>query len=296
MSKEVIWTNYGLDGAGCCLLLKWLRGNNIEIQYTTPRKFRDDFLKWQLENGTTKYSRIYITSIDLSKCLDVADKSNCVIIDTHKSHAERKHLYTDAKTAIAETSSTTRLIFRLFKNELLKILTPKQIKLISLIDDYISGKNKFKESNFLNALYWGVSADRLIQFIKQFDNGYNGFNQQQQNVINLHFKRISKTVSELDIFQGILPIKGKKYKIVSTFAENYFPEISNHLIDVYNVDIVMVVNIGLKTVYMQQRVTSDAPLHLIAEKLTEGGGTQRYAGGNLTSKFIEFTKTLQKIW
>jgi hypothetical protein len=274
MSKEVIWTNYGLDGAGCCLLLKWLRGNNIEIQYTTPRKFRDDFLKWQLENGTTKYSRIYITSIDLSKCLDVADKSNCVIIDTHKSHAERKHLYTDAKTAIAETSSTTRLIFRLFKNELLKILTPKQIKLISLIDDYISGKNKFKESNFLNALYWGVSADRLIQFIKQFDNGYNGFNQQQQNVINLHFKRISKTVSELDIFQGILPIKGKKYKV----------------------DIVMVVNIGLKTVYMQQRVTSDAPLHLIAEKLTEGGGTQRYAGGNLTSKFIEFTKTLQKIW
>lgn len=296
MSKEVIWTNYGLDGAGCCLLLKWLRGNDIEIQYTTPRKFRDDFLKWQLENSLTKYSRIYIASLDLSKCLDVADKSNCVIIDTHKTHNDKKHLYCDAKTAIVETSSTTRLIFRLFKNELIKKLTPKQIKLIGLIDDYISGKNKYKESNLLNALYWGINSDRLNQFINQFNDGYSGFNQQQRNVISLHIKRIVKAVSELDIFQGIMPVKGKRYKVAATFAENYFPEISNHLINVYGIDIVMVVNMTLKTVYMQQRVTSDAPLHLIAEKLIEGGGSDRYAGGNLTSKFIEFTKTLQKIW
>lgn len=296
MSREVVWTNYGLDGAGCFLLLKWLKKTDLEVHYSTPRKFRDDFHQWLLDTAATKYDKIYITSIDLSKSLDIADRPECVVIDTHKSHFERKHLYTDAKSAIVETSSTTRLIFRLFKEQLIKILTPQQIKLISLIDSYVSGKIE-PNSYGLNAIYWSAhNGNRVEKFAQTFDKGFNGFDIQQKNNIELHKKKIIKTISELAIFKGVIPVKGKRYNVIATFADSHFPEISEHIIPVYNVDIVMIVNMTQKTVYMHQRKESDAPLHLIAEKLTEGGGTMRTAGGNLTTKFIEFTKTLQQLW
>ena len=49
MSKIHIFTDADLDGAGCIFLFKKIY-KNFTYQVTTEKKFRDDFLNWQLKN------------------------------------------------------------------------------------------------------------------------------------------------------------------------------------------------------------------------------------------------------
>jgi len=74
-------------------VLKWLRGDDIEIHCTTSKRFRDDFIKWQIESGVTTYSKIFVVALDLAKCLDVVDLPNCVVVDNHQTHVIEK-IYT----------------------------------------------------------------------------------------------------------------------------------------------------------------------------------------------------------
>lgn len=295
MSKEVVWTNYGLDGAGSYLLLKWLRSKDIEVHTTTPKRFRDDFIRWQADNGINTYSRVFILNLDLSKCIDIVDTPKCVIIDNHQTHIERKGLYSNAKTAIVEATSTTRLLFRVFKSELLKTLTPYQIKLISLIDDYISTNYSYSESKTLNAAYWCVTGDKLQKFVHDFNDGYRGLNKHQRNAIYFYFKKLAQIMSNLDIFEGVLPYKHKNYKIVSTFADGMYDEITQHLIETHQAEIVFLVNIPAKTVFIRKSKKCDLSITKLAEKLCDGGGSEYFAGGDLTDRFLTFCKTLRQV-
>lgn len=295
MAKEVVWTNFGIDGVGSYLVLRWLRDSNIEVHYTTPKKFRDDFVKWQISAGVTIYSKIFVVNLDLSRHLDVADLSNCVIIDTHQTHVERKDLYNNAKVALTAASSTTKLLFKIFSNDTAPTITPQQIKLIAMIDDYISGNNKITTSQSLNSLYWSYAGDKAQKFVDDFDAGYNGFTIQQKNLITVHFKKVQKMLNTLEIFQGHVPFQHKSYPVCSVFATEGYDEISQHLMQAYQAAIVMMVNLTTKSVFFRKNKSCPVPLAKLAEQLCDGGGNDSFAGGDLTDKFLKFCKTLQRV-
>lgn len=291
MAKEVVWTSFGLDGVGSYLLLRWLRKSDLEVHVTTPRHFRDDFIKWQMDSGITTYSKIYIVNLDLSKNIDVVDLPNVVVIDSHKSHNKKKDLYNTARTAIVETTSTTRLICKIFASELSKRVTPAQIKLVTMIDDHMAKTNKFKNSSFLNAVYWTNAGDKLQKFVAAFDAGYQGFTPLQKNSITFFYKRLHQQLCSLSLYQGLIGT----HRVVSTFAENSLDEISQHLISKHQAQIAVIVNTKANSVFFHRAPTCTVSLAQIAEDLCDGGGNDNFAGGIITEKFLEFTKTLQQI-
>lgn len=295
MAKEVVWTNFGLDGVGSYLVLRWLRNKDIEVHYTTPKRFRDDFIKWQMESGVTTYSKIFITNLDLTRCIDVADLSNCVIVDTHQTHVERKDLYNNAKTALTQAGSTTKLLFKVFASELLKHLRPQQIKLIAMIDDYISGNNKIALSQSLNTLYWSYAGDKMQKFVDDFDLGFHGFGITQKNLIMFHHKRTQKMLGELQIFQGSIPFQHKTHRVCAVFATEGYDEITHHLITDHHALVAIIVNLKTKSVFFRKSKSCVIPLAKLAERLCDGGGNDSFAGGDVTDKFLEFCKTLQRI-
>lgn len=295
MAKEVVWTSFGIDGVGSYLVLRWLRDRDIEVHYTTPKRFRDDFIRWQIEAGVTTYSKIFIINLDLSRCIDVADLPNCIIVDTHQTHLDRKDLYNSAKLALTRASSTTKLLFKVFSSELLKKLNPRQIKLIAMIDDYISGNNKIATSHALNTLYWSYAGDKMQKFVDDFERGFNGFSITQKNLITIQFKRVQKMLSGLEIFQGSMPFQHKSHRICAAFATEGYDEISHHLIANHHAAVAIIVNLKTKSVFFRKDKKSQIPLDKLAERLCDGGGSDSFAGGDVTNKFLEFCKTLQRI-
>jgi hypothetical protein len=295
MAKEVVWTSFGLDGVGSYLVLRWLRDRDIEFHYTTPKRFREDFVKWQMESGVTTYSKIFVVNLDLTRCIDVADLSNCIIVDTHQTHIDRKDLYNNAKTALTQASSTTKLLFKVFSSELLKRLKPQQIKLIAMIDDYISGNNKIATAPSLNALYWSYAGDKMQKFVDDFDLGFHGFGITQKNLIMFYHKRVQKILRELQIFQGSIPFQHSTHRVCATFATEGYDEISHHLLTNHQAVVSMIVNLKTKSVFITKQKTCAIPLVKLAERLCDGGGNDSFAGGDVTDKFLEFCKTLQHV-
>lgn len=295
MAKEVVWTSFGIDGVGSYLVLRWLRDRDIEVHYTTPKRFRDDFIRWQIDAGVTTYSKIFIINLDLSRCIDVADLSNCIIVDTHQTHIDRKDLYNSAKLALTRASSTTKLLFKVFSSELLKKLNPQQIKLIAMIDDYISGNNKIATSQSLNTLYWSYAGDKMQKFVDDFERGFNGFSITQKNLITIQFKRVQKMLNGLEIFQGSMPFQHQTHRICAAFATEGYDEISQHLINDHQAAVAIIVNLKTKSVFFRKNKKSQIPLDKLAERLCDGGGSDSFAGGDVTDKFLEFCKTLQRV-
>lgn len=296
MGKVAVWTNYGLDGACAFLLLNILKSSNIEYYITTPKKFREDFLKWQFTTSLSNYSSVFILDVDLSKSIDVVDKDNVIIIDTHSTHVDKKHLYSKAKTVLNKTSSTSKLILKAFETELQKHITDKQRHLVALVNDFVSGNRKVSASTGINAVYWSYTGDKLQKFVNDFGKGFTEFSIQHQNVIDIHYKRLAQTLARLDLFTGRLPIKNTVYKIISTFCDSSYDEIAAHLISEHNCDIVALVNIKSKYVFYICKKDCTLSMVKLAETLGGGGGgSDTSATGDLTEAFIKLTKTFTQI-
>ena len=295
MGKIAVWTNYGLDGACSYLLLCSLKQNIAETYVTSPRRFREDFLKWQFSTSLSNYETIYILDVDLSGCIDIVDRGNIVIIDTHTSHFNKKHLYSKAKLIIDKVSSTSKLLLRSFKTDFEKCLNDKQKYLVALVNDFISGDRKVAASAGMNAVYWSYTGDKLQKFVEDFKAGFTGFNDQQQNVINIYNKRLLQSIAKLDIFTGALPTKGKQLKIVSTFCTAWYDEIANHLLEYYKCDVVALVNTTGRYVVFICKKSCPLSMAKLAETLCDGSGNETNAVGELSEHFIKFTKTLNQV-
>jgi hypothetical protein len=147
----------------------------------------------------------------------------------------------------------------------------------------------------LNALYWSYAGDRLQRFAQDFHNGFHGFNAQQKASISIYTKKIQQIINELEIFQGTVPFRGINNKILSTFATTAYDDITYHLINDHQGDIAIIVNLQTNAVFMKKSTKCQVPLARLAERLCDGGGSDSHAGGNITDKFLEFCKTLQRI-
>lgn len=295
MSKVMVWTSYGIDGACSYLLLNWLTGDKLDVVCTTSERFRDEFLRWQLKTSLLDYKTVFVVGLDLTRSLDVVDRSNVVVIDHHPRHVDAKSLYSTAQTVLSHNTSTSRLIFKSFNAVFKDRLTTEQKQLVAFTDDYVSGESKYKISRDLNALYWSYTGDKIKKFSDDFQSGFKPFNKLQENAINFYNKKAQRDIDQLDIYTGKIVLKDGEHRVVSCFSESSYDEIANYLFNTHSAEIVILINLKTKTAFFTRGKACTVSMDKLANLLCEGSGTDRFAGGNLTEKFLTFCKTLEQL-
>lgn len=287
-----------LDGAMSYLLFLWFN-NNKYIPFISCRvtDFNKTFSTWlRVANKPNRYDFIYILDLDISQdSAKLADKKNVVVIDHHSTHVANKSKYNIAKTFITEQSSCARHIYNLLHSQSDVKLTEAQKYLLLLVDDYDSYRLQLKESHSLNLLFWNYQGDRVTKFIKDFKNGFTGFTDKQATAIEFYKRGIQQVISDLRPYTADIPIAGKKYKFVSAFATKYINDVAHHIINRYDADVGIVINLESKKVSFRKNRNIDIDVSTIASKLTQGGGHKYAAGGSLTDEFLLFSKIFKPI-
>ena len=293
--KNIVFTDADLDGSMSYLLLKWTLGKNLPYKVTTVTKFSDDFKAWSKKNNTNDYNKIVILDLDVSQSIDLIDLPNVVIIDHHKTHVANIDKYKKAKIIVQEYPSCAKLIYKLYKNKLDNRLDDPKKKLLMLVDDYDSWTHKYPQSKKLNYLFWNYQGDRLEKFLKDFQFGFKGFNDQQNKTIEFYELKLERTVNNLAYHQAHVSIQGKKRRCVSTFASTLISDIGNYLIDDVGADIGFVINPETNRVSVRKNKNCTVDVGKLAKVLLDGGGHDAAAGGVCTEKFLELSKLFKPI-
>lgn len=301
MSKKYfIFSDSDLDGICSYITLSWFLAGSPTIPYklSTVTHFKTDLLEWLKTNKLSDYDKVFILDMDISNVIDMVDKKNVVVIDHHRSHVSHADKYLKAKTIIKEYTSATRLIYDNFKT--LKPLTKAQQTLVLLADDYDCYALKVPTSYDLHVVYYqtqnSAGKSKQEKFIESFGEGFFGFTSQQKAIAQLHRAEVQKTIDSLDVYGGIMNVQHQDVTIYSCVCERAINEVADHLIRKLGADVAIVVNPNSKKVSFRRKAgVSTVDMSKLAEDLTEGGGHEYAAGGNITDKFMAFTSLLRPI-
>ena len=287
----LIFTDSDLDGAGSALLLKEVfTGHEVIIVETSEYRILNEFKnRW---NTLDHFDKIFVCDLSLNEEQAIAiNRDNVVVVDHHETHSKFVEQYTKAKAVVTPYTSCTKLIFDKFKSKI--DVTPEKEALVKLIDQYDSWAFDFPrelEPARLNAIYYGYNKPKAEKFIESFKNGLRDYTAHERGAIKLHFKSFVEQL-ENPKFHG----KIKDYKVVSTFVTRQVNEVANYILDKYDADVAIMVNLEGKVVSFRKQRGVQLNLGKLAEKLCEGGGAHNLAGGKLTETFANWTKTLSPI-
>jgi nanoRNase/pAp phosphatase (c-di-AMP/oligoRNAs hydrolase) len=302
VKKIAIFTDCDLDGIGCYMVFKWFTNyKNLEHIICSQSNFRKTFSSWANKRDITKYDKIYIFDLDVSqKNLDLVDRDNFTIIDHHDTHVQNQDYYQHATTILQEYPSCCKLLYTLLSTKYpARELTPRQKLLVLMINDYDSYELAIKDSYNLNIVLWNYVGNREKQFERDFDNGFVGFNRSHMNMIHMNNKKVKRIISELEIYQGEVPVMGgsKDYKLYATFAHQSLNEVAHHVIDNYDCDVCIVFNMktGRCSFRKNKERCPEVDLGKIAKNLADGGGHMYSAGGSITDSMLTLTKLLTPV-
>ena len=283
--KLLIFTDNDLDGAGSALFVKWLFRDKLtkfDVIDTTEATFINDFNN--KASTFIDYDRIFILDLDLNQeQAALANQKQIVVVDHHTPHINHKYIYNNAKGIIQQHESCIGLLYEKFGESV--SLTDAQRELIKYVNDYDSYNLNHKDSLKLNAIHRTYNNPKAEKFIEAFDTGFRPFTIQEKNSIKLFIKKFKEQLQG-QVFIG----KIKNYKTVSIIANYAISEVAGFLIDKYNADIGIVVNLDTKTVSFRRSKQSNVDLSILARSLCDGGGSPGVAGGNLTQEFGSLTK------
>ena len=289
MPKIHIITDADLDGVGSYLCLKYAYEKaSISYSVTTEKKFLTDIAFFDFK----KYDLVIISDLNLKKEeIKLCDYKNVMVIDHHDEHSELLEDYKNAKTIIKDYTSCTKLIFDNFKLE--EKLNKNQKLLVKLIDDYDSYTLSLPFSKPLNQVFWSYTGDRIIKFENDFKDGFFGFTQFHKNALKIIQNKIDRFFKEETIHTGNLKIGGDNYNIAGVMVSFSPNEIAENIIDKYNVDFVIMINLKGKSVYIRRSKSCTLNMGKLAAKLMDGGGHEDAAGGTLNDSVINITKFLK---
>lgn len=286
-----IWTDNDLDGAGSALALKLIYKHKAKSFFIKETNDFDlvGYIKGWINQNYDSYDRIFITDLYVpDELIEFVDKPKVVIIDHHKSHIEVKDRYKNATLCMEEYPSCTKLIWdKLNKNR--AVDNPAIDALFNIIDDYDSYQLKYKETLKLNAVYHSFNKPKVDKFIERYEDGFKDFNINEQNAIKLYYNKLKDELSKVTYFTGTL----KGYKVISCCASFGINEIAHNSLKKFNADIAFIVIPQSESISIRKnKDTCDLNLAKLAELLCDGGGHEYAAGGKITEKFLNFTKTL----
>lgn len=296
-SKDIfVFTDCDLDGAMCHTILQWCTNSKLPYKVTRVDDFKSTFTKWA-ENNLEKYKTVYILDLDVSLHADLVDKPNVTIIDHHDSHVMHVDRYKNAKIYVEKETSCAKLLYKICKQADNVKLTAAQKLLISLVDDYDSYTLKTPVSKDLNTIFWSYQGDRVQKFQADWNQGFTGFNDRQQRLLDFKAKSLKSTIEDLEIFElNNFEYEKETYKVVSTIATTDINEIAHHLLHEYNCDISIIVNTNSKKVSFRKSTTCPVlNLATLAKDICGGAGHSNASGGPFNKKFLQFSKLFERI-
>lgn len=288
-----LFTDSDLDGAGCYFVLRKYIDSDFGHSQTSEKKFRDQF---QALENKEKYKRIYICDLSvLEKNLDIVDLPNVVYINHRNTAKYREVPSKKLRQESEDAESCTILLYKKLKDKFKQPFTRDEKILISYINDYDNYTLKFPESKKLHYLLHTFDGDRLAKFYNTFSNGFKGFTNTQETVIKNVIDRVNNTFNTLKVFKGVIKIGGQDVNVCSTF-NNIFPsEICDKMLQCYDCDVAISVNLNTSNVSIRKKKDCDVNLGKFANKVFDGGGDGSVAGGKITKTFLELTKLLYPI-
>ena len=292
MDRYIVFTDYDIDGAGSYLTFKWLTGiSNAEIVPVKVSNLREKILSWLAKNSLENYDKVFFFDLDTSAIGDIIDRPNVEIYDHHETHV---YNYKHASAHVQVTSSCAKLIFNKLKTK--ANLTAQQLSLITLVDDYDSYTLAHKHSYNLNILFWYYNSDRVDFFCNRFASGFDGFTDQEKNLIKSYIRKFNKFYKELRLYSADIEIGDKSYKFISAFADKYVNDVAHNILnDHKDCNVVMLINTGNKRVYFRKQKDTDINLGKLAKKLCDGGGHEYAAGGILSDNIKTLSRDFQPL-
>ena len=291
MSKdEIIFTDLDLDGCCSYLVHCWASQKKPKAITLKVSNLREKFLSWLNNNKLEDYKQVYFFDLDTTEIQDLIDKKNVCIFDHHKTHKEE--IYKNAEYYIdVKESSCSKLIYKHYNTTgSLGNLTTEQKHLIAHVNDYDCYELKFPESNKLNFLFWYKNGNKLQNFINDFEHGFHGFSNEQNKIISYHIYKFKKLAEGLQLFECNLPVGKKEYKFISAFVNQYVNDVAQYIIDKNNHDVCMLINLKNKRVYYRKDTNVDLDLGKFAKTVSNGGGHEYAAGGELTDTVLALSK------
>jgi hypothetical protein len=134
---------------------------------------------------------------------------------------------------------------------------------------------------------------RIKANFKLYKNGKTDFSIEEFSDLKIYLLKYKDTLQTTLFYEGLL----KEYKIVSCFAEQFYEELQEHMINKFGAAIVIVVLLKDKKIFFKKNPkTCSLDLCVLAKLLSDGGcveSTTNIAEGNITEKFLNLTKTFK---
>lgn len=287
----ILFCDIDLDGTGVYYVLRHFLNKDFPVKQVTEKSFRDEFIS--LKDKET-YKKIYICDLAvLNTCKDIIDLPNVVYIN-HRG-CEENVTTEKLRNECTDSTSCTLLVYKKLKDKFKIPLTDQQKKLILLIDDYDSYNLQFEDSLKLHYFYSSLKSNKAKHFFTLFENGFNGFTQEQASLIQSCEKDIVQIFKNLKIFEGNIKIKDKNIKLCSVFNNSYISEICALVIEKQKCDVVINVNLNSNNLSIRKKRGLDIDLGNFAKKLFNGGGDTNVAGGRLNENFLKLSKMLYPV-
>lgn len=282
----LILTDSDLDGCGCVLVLKWLYGNGVQYAALQRRAPQDVISKFNIDN----FDKVYICDSYIpDDAVHLIDKPNVYIVDHHKQHWDERSKYKVAKLLMKETyTSCTKLLYDLFKTK--ATFTSNQKLLIQLIDDYDNYELRYPQSRHLNSIYreyHGTNDVKLHKFVEEFADGFVGFNNLQKNIIKLRESKFVDMVQNSTFYTGVVD----GIKVVSTLGGYFNNDLALYAMTKYDCDVSIIAMPDINAVSFRKKKGTPHNVLELAKKYCNGTGHEYAAGGELTEKFLELTKS-----
>jgi hypothetical protein len=285
-----VFINNSIDGATAFLMLKWLSGNKkLQSVTVTKKSFRHIFTKWIANNNLDEYKRLYVINVDVSEFTDILPSDKLVVIDNNPNHVTN-HYHKETTKLVYPERSCTHIIYEVFQSKFNVELTKQQKVLMLLVNDYASYSFSLKGSYELGLIFGNYQGDKAQKFCREFYAGFNRFLPEHQTIINFYKNKLNDIRDGLEVFSGLIPIGTKKYTVVGTFAGSFINEISDWLLEEYNGDISIVINLDDSKVSFRRKDDCKVDVGQLAKKLANGGGHKYSAGGFITNDLLTFSK------
>lgn len=293
MKKYHIFTDCDLDGVVSYLTFAWFHPDDeISCNITTVTNFRSEYTKFLAKWDPNVFDKIFILDLDVGEHKDLIDTPKHFIIDHHKTHVDTGP-YKNATAVVKEYPSACKLSYKVFEKITSIELSNSRKKLILLGNDYDSYTLELPDSKNLNILYWNTQ-NRFNVFIEDFYDGFKGFSVKQQNIIKQHLIKFEQIKRDLEIYGITKDIQGQSCKILSAFATEAINDVADFLLQEKGADIAIVVNMNTNRVSFRRnvKIQNISLIEFGQEVCGDGGGHAYAAGGSISEKFINFSKTL----
>jgi oligoribonuclease NrnB/cAMP/cGMP phosphodiesterase (DHH superfamily) len=278
-----LWTNCDLDGVASTIILgNAFAKSNFDYQCVFFGDFEKKYTEWFNENSN-KYDKIFIVGIPLDQnTINKIDDKKVIIISDKKENIK---VY-DSTLIDDDTTSCTKLLYKKFKDKF--EFSSDLKKLIVYVDDYNSYELKTREAKILNGLFRKSGNNRFYNFVNKFWSGYQELSESELRLSSSFYKDLNSELENLCLYQG----EYKGHSVIATFAKGSANEIANSLLDNYDYEIAIIVNVNTQFVSFRKKRNSSADIKFMAENICNGGGSVNSSGGKLTQKFLDFTTTL----